>query len=227
MSEAARRESRMAQLEAERLNLAKSGFLSRVSHELRTPLNAILGFGQLLERDLVEQGERETLDQMLGAGRHLLAIVDDLLDLSRIESGDLRLSLEPVQVAGALAEAKALISPAASSSAVGIRQRPVNVDLYVRADRQRLIQVLLNLVSNAVKYNRRGGNVVISAGRSESGTARIEVSRHRQRDLRRTRSRSCSPRSSASTRRAAGSRAPASGWRSRAAWSRRCGARSC
>ena len=176
LTEAARRESRLAQLEAERLNLAKSGFLSRVSHELRTPLNAILGFGQLLDRDLVEQGERETLGQILGAGRHLLAIVDDLLDLSRIESGDLRLSLEPVQVSDVLAEAKALISPAASGAAVGVRQRPVNVDLYVRADRQRLIQVLLNLVSNAVKYNRRGGNVVVSAGRTGDGSmARLEV----------------------------------------------------
>jgi signal transduction histidine kinase/CheY-like chemotaxis protein/HPt (histidine-containing phosphotransfer) domain-containing protein len=176
MTEAARRESRLAQLEAERLNLAKAGFLSRVSHELRTPLNAILGFGQLLERDLLEQGERETLDQMLGAGRHLLAIVDDLLDLSRMESGDLRLSLEPVQVSDAISEAKSLISPAATTAAVGIRQRPVNVDLYVRADRQRLIQVLLNLVSNAVKYNRRGGNVVISAGRTDRSTVRVEVS---------------------------------------------------
>lgn len=175
LAEAERRESRMAQLEAERLNLAKSGFLSRVSHELRTPLNAILGFGQLLDRDLVEQGERETLTHMLSAGRHLLAIVDDLLDLSRIESGELRLSLEPVQVADAMAQAKSLISPAATMAAVGIRQRPVNADLYVLADRQRLIQVLLNLVSNAVKYNRRGGNVVISAGRTDAGRVRIEV----------------------------------------------------
>ncbi len=174
-TEAARRESRLAQLEAERLNRAKSGFLSRVSHELRTPLNAILGFGQLLERDLIEQGERETLDQMLSAGRHLLAVVDDLLDLSRIESGDLRLSLEPVQLTDVLTEAKSLISPTATAAAVGIRQRPVNVDLYVCADRQRLIQVLLNLLSNAVKYNRRGGNVVVSAGRLDSGGVRIEV----------------------------------------------------
>ncbi len=175
VTEAARRESRLAQLEAERVSLAKSGFLSRVSHELRTPLNAILGFGQLLERDLIEEGERETLDQMLSAGRHLLAIVDDLLDLSRIESGDLRLSLEPVQLTEALGEAKSLMTPAASAAAVGIRQRPVNVNLYVRADRQRLIQVLLNLLSNAVKYNRRGGNVVISAGRTDAGAVRIEV----------------------------------------------------
>ncbi len=176
LTEAARRESRLAQLEAERLNLAKSGFLSRVSHELRTPLNAILGFGQLLERDLVEQGEQETLGQILGAGRHLLAIVDDLVELSRIESGDLRLSIEPVQVVDVLVEAKMLISPAATAAAVGIRQRPTDAGLYVRADRQRLLQVLLNLVSNAVKYNRRGGNVVISAFRTEGHMVGIEVS---------------------------------------------------
>jgi signal transduction histidine kinase/ActR/RegA family two-component response regulator/HPt (histidine-containing phosphotransfer) domain-containing protein len=173
-TESARRASREAQLEAERLNLAKSGFLSRVSHELRTPLNAILGFGQLLERDELEQSQRETLDQMLAGGRHLLAIVDDLLDLSRIEAGELRLSLEPVQVADAVAEAKALMGHAAGEAAVGLRQRPVNVDLYVRADRKRLMQVLLNLVSNAVKYNRRGGNVVIAVAQTPAGV-RFEV----------------------------------------------------
>jgi len=173
-TESARRASREAQLEAERLNLAKSGFLSRVSHELRTPLNAILGFGQLLERDSLEQSQRETLDQMLAGGRHLLAIVDDLLDLSRIEAGELRLSLEPVQVADAVGEAKALMGHAAGEAAVGVRQRPVNVDLYVRADRKRLLQVLLNLISNAVKYNRRGGNVVIGVAQTPSGV-RFEV----------------------------------------------------
>ena len=174
LTESARRASREAQLEAERLNLAKSGFLSRVSHELRTPLNAILGFGQLLERDELEQGQRETLDQMLSGGRHLLAIVDDLLDLSRIEAGELRLSLEPVQVADAVAEAKALMGHAAGEAFVGLRQRPVNVDLYVRADRKRLMQVLLNLISNAVKYNRRGGNVVIGVAQTPAGV-RFEV----------------------------------------------------
>ncbi len=176
VTETARRASREAQLEAERLNLAKSGFLSRVSHELRTPLNAILGFGQLLEREPLESGERETLDQMLTGGRHLLAIVDDLLDLSRIETGELRLSLEPVQVADAVAESKAMISHAAVTAAVGLRQGPVNVDLYVRADRQRLLQVLLNLISNAVKYNRRGGNVVVRAAQTATGSSvRFEV----------------------------------------------------
>jgi signal transduction histidine kinase/DNA-binding NarL/FixJ family response regulator len=175
VSETARQESVTAQVEAERLNLAKSGFLSRVSHELRTPLNAILGFGQLLEREELEPDQQETLDQMLAGGRHLLAIVDDLLDLSRIETGEMRLSVEPVQISDAVAEARSLLSQMASTAAVGVRQRPIDPDLYVRADRQRLLQVMLNLISNAIKYNRRGGNVVIGAARTEAGLVRIEI----------------------------------------------------
>jgi signal transduction histidine kinase/CheY-like chemotaxis protein len=174
-TESARRASRLAQLDAERLNRAKSGFLSRVSHELRTPLNAILGFGQLLERGPLADAERESVGHILTAGRHLLVIVDDLLDLSRIEAEELRLSLEPVQLADALEQVRALIAPAAADAAVGVRQRPIDAHLFVRADRGRLIQVLLNLASNAVKYNRPGGNVVISAVATPSGTARIEV----------------------------------------------------
>jgi signal transduction histidine kinase/DNA-binding NarL/FixJ family response regulator len=175
VSETARQESVTAQVEAERLNLAKSGFLSRVSHELRTPLNAILGFGQLLEREELEPDQQETLDQMLAGGRHLLAIVDDLLDLSRIETGEMRLSVEPVQISDAVAEARSLLSQMASTAAVGVRQRPIDPDLYVRADRQRLLQVMLNLISNAIKYNRRGGNVVIGAARTDAGPVRIEI----------------------------------------------------
>lgn len=174
-SEQQRRASRMAQMEAERLSAAKTGFLSRVSHELRTPLNAILGFGQLLEREPLDSGQRETLDQILAGGKHLLAIVDDLLDLSRVETGELRLSIEPVQVTEAIQEARAMMSRAASAGAVGLRNRPIDEALYIRADRQRLMQILLNLVSNGIKYNRRGGNVVISAERTIADTVRIEI----------------------------------------------------
>lgn len=174
-SEQQRRASRVAQMEAERLSAAKTGFLSRVSHELRTPLNAILGFGQLLEREPLDSGQRETLDQILAGGKHLLAIVDDLLDLSRVETGELRLSIEPVQVAEAIQEARAMMSRAASAGAVGLRNRPIDDSLYIRADRQRLMQILLNLVSNGIKYNRRGGNVVISAERTTTDTVRIEI----------------------------------------------------
>ncbi|HTW11352.1 MAG TPA: histidine kinase dimerization/phospho-acceptor domain-containing protein, partial [Solirubrobacteraceae bacterium] len=170
-----RRASMRAQVEAERLSSAKTGFLSRVSHELRTPLNAILGFGQLLEREPLDASQRETLDQMLSGGRHLLAIVDDLLDLSRVESNELRLSVEPVQVAEAVQEARALMAHTASAAAVGLRQRAIDDTLFVQADNQRLMQILLNLISNAVKYNRRGGNVVVGASRTPEGMVRVEV----------------------------------------------------
>ena len=170
-----RRISRIAQIEAERLTTAKTGFLSRVSHELRTPLNAILGFGQLLEREPLEAGQRETLDQMLSGGRHLLAIVDDLLDLSRVETGELRLSTEPIQVIEAVQEARSLMSGMASAAAVGLRNRQIDDSLYVLADNQRLMQVLLNLISNGIKYNRRGGNVVISAQSTVDHVVRFEI----------------------------------------------------
>jgi CheY-like chemotaxis protein/HPt (histidine-containing phosphotransfer) domain-containing protein len=112
---------------------------------------------------------------MLAGGRHLLAIVDDLLDLSRIETGEMRLSVEPVQISDAVTEARSLLSQMATAAAVGVRQRPIDPDLYVRADRQRLLQVLLNLISNAIKYNRRGGNVVIGAARTDAGLVRLEI----------------------------------------------------
>jgi signal transduction histidine kinase/DNA-binding response OmpR family regulator len=165
----------IAQLEAERLSDAKTGFLSRVSHELRTPLNAVLGFGQLLEIEKLDPDQRETLEQILAGGRHLLAIVNDLLDLSRVESGELRLSTEPVQLAEIIREARSLATPQAADRAVKVRPRDIPEALYVTADRQRLRQVLLNLISNAIKYNRPGGDVALSAGKIESGDIRIEI----------------------------------------------------
>jgi signal transduction histidine kinase/CheY-like chemotaxis protein/HPt (histidine-containing phosphotransfer) domain-containing protein len=170
-----RRAASLAQLEAERVSEAKTGFLSRVSHELRTPLNAILGFGQLLERQQLDARQHETVNQMLAGGRHLLGIVDDLLDLSRVDSGELRLSIEPVQIAETVREAKALAKPMAASNTVDLRLAAIGDDVFVQADRQRLRQVLLNVISNAIKYNRPGGDVSINVGAADSGDIRIEV----------------------------------------------------
>jgi len=174
-TERERRVAGWAQLEAERLNDEKTGFLSRVSHELRTPLNAILGFGQLLEMDQLEPDQREKLAQILAGGQHLLVIVDDVLDISRVESGELRLSTDPVQLAEVMQEAQSLASPQAAPLAVGLRKQAIPAGLWVAADRQRLMQVLLNLISNAIKYNRPGGNVTLSAKETASGDIRIEV----------------------------------------------------
>ncbi|MGH2918862.1 MAG: PAS domain S-box protein [Solirubrobacteraceae bacterium] len=163
-----------ARAEAERANRAKSEFLSRMSHELRTPLNAVIGFGQLLELDDIEHRQREAVEQILKAGRHLLALINEVLDISRIESGTMSMSLEPVHLGSVLAEALSLIRPMADDADVRLLPCPSRCDeLHVLADQQRLKQVLINLLSNAVKYNRRGGEVSLRC--TELPGERIEV----------------------------------------------------
>ena len=147
-----------AKEEADRANRAKSEFLSRMSHELRTPMNAILGFAQLLELEELSADQREAVSHILRGGRHLLDLINEVLDLTRIEAGRLSLSKEPVAVAQALREAIDLVQPLAAKRAVSIHPFDAS-DHFIMADRQRLKQVLLNLLSNAIKYNRRGGSV--------------------------------------------------------------------
>ncbi len=158
------RELAVAKEQADTANLAKSEFLSRMSHELRTPLNAILGFGQLLEMDELEAPQRESVGQILGGGRHLLSLVDEVLDISRIETGSMRVLLEPVELMSALHDAVALIAPVAEEAGVMLNTELLAAaDDHVLADRQRLRQVVLNLLSNAVKYSRRGDTVTVSS----------------------------------------------------------------
>jgi len=156
------RELREATAEADRANRAKSEFLSRMSHELRTPLNAILGFGQLLEMDAPAGRQAESVSHILRAGRHLLGLINEVLDISRIEAGRLQLSLEPVPVLETIGQAIQLVTPTAASLAVAVAADPIDAHLHVQADRQRLQQVLLNLLSNAVKYNREHGTVRVA-----------------------------------------------------------------
>ncbi len=167
---------RSALAEAERASGAKSEFLSRVSHELRTPLNAILGFGQLLELDELEPVHEESVQHILRAGRHLLGLIDEILEISRIESGQLRLSLEPVDLAESMGEALDMVRPLAARRSIELigRPRPGSWG-WVRADNQRLKQVLLNLLSNAVKYNRDGGSVRVDVLPSATGRLRASV----------------------------------------------------
>lgn len=142
---------------------AKSDFLARMSHELRTPLNAILGFGQLLEMDDLEESERESVRQILRAGRHLLDLIDEVLDISRIESGTLRISMEPVSLATVLGDVRSMVAPLAAEREVTLHVEAAEDGLHVVADQQRLKQVLLNLLSNGIKYNRQGGELKVSA----------------------------------------------------------------
>jgi len=157
-------------------NDAKSHFLSRMSHELRTPLTAILGFGELLQMSGLEGERGEWLSMMTTAGRHLLALVDDVLDVARIESGHLSLSLEPVSVADVLTDAYGLMHPLATARGISIHNGPaLKTPTYVAADNQRLRQVLLNLLSNAIKYNRPGGTITIEVVDQPNDRVRIAI----------------------------------------------------
>jgi len=148
---------------ADRSNRAKSEFLSRISHELRTPLNAILGFGQLLERQNPKPTQRPHLHHIVTAGHHLLKLINEVLDISRVESEKMHLSLEPVCVGVALEEAVDLIQPLATERSVNLFTPSENEkDIFVLADHQRLKQVLINLLNNGVKYTLPHGAVMVS-----------------------------------------------------------------
>lgn len=152
----------LARRKAETLSQAKSEFLSRVSHELRTPLNAMLGFTELLELDRREPlggVQRVRVQHMQRAGRHLLQLIEELLDLSRIEAGTIRLDLQPVDLNAAAQEATDLVAPLLRDTGVALTVAPLPQRLAVLADATRLTQVLVNLLGNAIKYNRPGGTV--------------------------------------------------------------------
>ncbi len=161
---------------AEQASRAKSDFLSRMSHELRTPLNSILGFAQLLQMDELPGQQADAVDHILRAGRHLLDLIDEVLDIARIESGYLELAPVPVAVDQIVSEALELTNPIAARAEVVIRS---GIDpregFVVTADRQRLMQVLLNLLSNAVKYNEPGGRVDVSCAWGSPGRLRLAV----------------------------------------------------
>lgn len=152
---------RTAREEAERASRAKSEFLSRMSHELRTPLNSILGFAQLLDMD-APKAQKADVGHILRAGQHLLTLINEVLDIAKIEAGSLALNIGPIPLASALQEALTLVSPMATDAGVQLQPLPaLAADTGIVADRQRLTQVLLNLLSNAIKYNRRDGQVSI------------------------------------------------------------------
>jgi PAS domain S-box-containing protein len=161
---------------AEQASRAKSAFLSRISHELRTPLNAVLGFTQLMEADRIDPptaGQRERLRMVRESGQHLLHMISDLLDLTRAESGEVALRLAPLVLADPARECLSMIGPSAAAAGVSLAS-DLDGSLVARADAARLRQVLLNLLDNAVKYNRRGGRVRLSLARAES-EARFEI----------------------------------------------------
>ncbi len=172
-------ELRTARDAAEAASLAKTEFLSSMSHELRTPLNAILGFAQLMDTDKdlpLAELQQESVDQILGAGKHLLDLIDQVLDLARIEGGDMEISLEHISVSKVLKDCLALGGALAASRGIKVILPPAEETLFVRADATRLRQVLMNLLSNAVKYNRENGSVILDYGVNADGSVRLSVS---------------------------------------------------
>lgn len=166
----------MARDAADLANRAKSDFLSSMSHELRTPMNAILGFGQLLEYDdALSNDNKDSVKELLKAGRHLLQLINEMLDLAKIESGRIDLSLEPVEVRLVIEECLSLVSTLADKRGIRIESACLPW-VAMRADRIRLKQVLINLLSNAVKYNREGGSVKLDVQHKGIDRLRIGVS---------------------------------------------------
>jgi signal transduction histidine kinase/ActR/RegA family two-component response regulator len=161
--------------EADRANRAKSDFLSSMSHELRTPMNAILGFGQLMEYDAaLPEEHQDNVQEILRAGRHLLELINEVLDLAKVESGHIDLSLEPVEVCPIVEECLGLVGPLADQRDIQLSHKGLK-GAAVRADRTRLKQALLNLLSNAIKYNRDKGSVHIEIQLEDTDRLRIRV----------------------------------------------------
>ncbi|MGY6520563.1 MAG: PAS domain S-box protein [Mongoliitalea sp.] len=168
-----------ARKEAENANLAKSEFLSRMSHELRTPMNSILGFAQLMEMGELSEKQSKSISQILKSGRHLLDLINEILDIAKIDAGKISLSLEPVQIRPVLVEMMDTVSPLAMKNQIDVEFMECGeFDSYIYADKQRLKQILLNLINNAIKYNHPNGKVWVGCQKliDEFGKERIKIS---------------------------------------------------
>ena len=166
-----------ARAQADKANRAKSEFLSSMSHELRTPLNAVLGFAQLMASDMPPPSpqQQRSLDQILKGGWYLLRLINEILDLSMIESGRVAMSREAMALTDVLRDCQALIAPEAQKRAISVTFPALDTPFYVHADLTRVKQVVLNLLSNAIKYNRLGGKVLVQCSMVGSERVRLSV----------------------------------------------------
>jgi PAS domain S-box-containing protein len=162
--------------EADRANEAKNEFLSRMSHELRTPLNSIIGFGQILERRELDYMAKESAHYILKSGRHLLALVNEVLDLARVEAGHIDVSIEPVELEPLLIECIQLVGVLAEEKKISLQAHAdQDESVIVLADQRRLKQVLINLLSNGIKYNRPNGRVEIEWDSATDSGVQIRI----------------------------------------------------
>jgi len=165
-----------AKTEAEKSNQAKTEFLSRMSHELRTPLNAIIGFSQLLAISELTAEQADGIKHIENAGKHLTNLINEVLDIARIEAGRHEYSLEAVHINQMFEDVNGLVSPLTQQRQMALNvEDPGQVDIFVLADAQQLKQVLLNFLSNAIKYGRNNGNIVLTCNESTNGFLRISV----------------------------------------------------
>jgi signal transduction histidine kinase/CheY-like chemotaxis protein len=166
-----------ARSEAEKANLAKSEFLSSMSHELRSPLNAILGFAQLMESDSPEptDSQKESINQILKAGWHLLTLINEILDLAKVESRQLPLSKEPVSMAEVMRECQGMVEPQARERGIQMMFPEFEQPCFVLADRTRVKQVIINLLTNAIKYNVKQGLVEVKCLESTPGHMQVSI----------------------------------------------------
>ncbi len=170
-------ELQSAKLVAEKANLAKSDFLSSMSHELRSPLNAILGFAQLMETALVPPTsmQKESIAQILRAGWHLLKLINEILDLAKVESGQVSMSQEPVSLTEVMLECRGMIEPQLLQRGIRLTLPKFDAPCFVNADRTRVKQVFINLLTNAIKYNTPQGLIEVKCSMATPERIRVSV----------------------------------------------------
>lgn len=173
----AKRVLQVARQEAENANKAKSEFLSRMSHELRTPLNAVLGFGQLLQIDNENFSEiqKKGIDHIYNSGKHLLELINEVLDIAKVDAGKMTVNIEDISVNEFIDDSISMVYSLTRKKHINISRTPVDINYHIKADKLRFKQVLLNLLSNAAKYNNEGGSITIDQVASEDGMLRILV----------------------------------------------------